>query len=262
MTNRLRVAPVVVALLLLCGAAAMGAPTKTPTKAPAAVPAVDAQSKAVLEKMASFLASAKAFSVHADVCNETVLPSGVKVQRCSQNDAFIERPNRLHVTAVGDLANRSIWYDGTPFSVLFPAKKLYVSAEAPATLDAAIDWAIQKTGIAPPLADYVYSDPLPGLLEGVRLSHYLGDSLVNGVKCKHLAFKQATINWQLWVEDSETPVPRKLLIEYKNDPGAPQYSAVLSDWKFSETLPADLFVFTPPEGASRMQLVMSTPEVK
>ena len=262
MMIRLRMVPALVLLLLLCAAVAMAAPTAKPAAKPAAQPPVDAQSRAVLEKMASFLASTKAFSVRADVCNEDVLPSGVKVQRCSSSEAFVQRPDMLHVTAVGDLANRSMWYDGKMFSVLFPAKKLYVTAEAPPTLDAAMDWVMQKTGVTLPMADYFYSDPLPGLLEGVRLSHYLGDSDVMGVKCQHLAFKQANINWQVWVEDSATPVPRKVVIDYKTDPGAPQYTALLYDWKFPETLPADLFVFTPPEGASRMQLVMSTAEVK
>lgn len=253
MANRLWLVPAVVALLALCAGVATAAPTSP----------IDPQSKAVLEKMASFLASAKAFSVRADVCNEEVLPSGVKVERCSSSDAFLQRPDKLQVTSTGDLTNRSIWYDGKTLSVFFPAKKQYVTTEeAPATLDAAMDWAIQKTGVSLPLTDFLYSDPLPGLLEGVRLSHYLGESEVNGVKCQHMAFKQANINWQLWVEDSATPVPRKFVVEYKNDPGAPQYSAVLSDWNFSETLPADRFVFTPPEGACRMQMVMSTPEVK
>lgn len=252
MVNRLRIIPVAVALLLLCVAVAMAAP-KSP---------VDPQSRAVLEKMASFLASAKAFCVHADVCNEEVLPSGVKVQRCSASDACLQRPNKLQATATGDLTNRSFWYDGKTLSVLFPARKQYVTVEAPATLDATMDWAMQNTGLALPLADYLYSDPLPALLSGVRLSHYLGDSEVNGVKCQHMAFKQANINWQLWVEDSETPVPRKIAIEYKTDPGSPEYTAVLSDWKFSDSLPDDRFAFTPPADAARIQVVMSNLEVK
>ena len=229
---------------------------------PAPKAPVDAQSKAVLEKMASFLASTKAFTVHADVCNEEVLPSGVKVQRCSSSEASVERPNKLHVTSVGDLTNRAFWYDGKNFSVYFPGRKQYVTVEAPPTIDACLDWVMQRAGLTLPLADYLYSDPLPGLLEGVRLSHYLGESEVNGVKCQHLAFKQATINWQVWIEDSETPVPRKIVVEYKTDPGTPEYTAVLSDWKFSDSLPDVVFQFTPPEGASRMQLVMSTPEVQ
>lgn len=268
--TRLRIVPAVAATLLMCWVAAIAAPTArqvtkpttTPVAGQATRPPVDAQSKAILDRMGSFLTQAKAFSVRADVCNEQVLPSGVKVQRCASTEAFLRRPDKLHVRALGDVTNRSIWYDGSMFSILFPAKKIYVSTTAPPTLDAAMDWVMQRTEVSLPMADYFYSDPIPGLLEGVRLSHYLGDSHVMGTRCKHLAFKQANINWQVWVEDSATPVPRKVVVEYKNDPGSPQYTAMLYDWKFCDTLPDDLFVFRAPEDASRIQVVVSATEVK
>jgi hypothetical protein len=251
MMNRMRIVPAVMALLLVCAVGAVAAPP----------PPVDAKSRAVVEKMCTFMAAAKAFSVHADISNEQVLPSGVKIKRSAAGTLNVQRPNMLQATVVGDLLDRSFWYDGRSFSVLFPDSKLYVSEKAPPTLDGTMDWVLKKTGLAFPLLDYLYSDPLPGLLEGVRLSQYLGTSEVTGVKCTHLAFKQSTINWQVWVEDSDTPVPRRIVIEYKDQPGGLEYEALLSDWKFTETLPASLFVFTPPEGASRMQVAMSTPEV-
>lgn len=253
MRNRVRFAPVAVALLLLCAVVVMAAPM---------APKIDPQTKAVLDKMGNVLAKAKAFSVHADVCNEDVLPSGVKVQRCSSTDAYLERPDKLQVTSTGDLTDRSIWYDGKTLSVLFPAKQQYVTVDAPATLDETMNWAIQKAQVGVPLMDFLYSDPLSGLLDQVRLTHYLGDSEVSGVKCKHMAFKQADINWQLWVEDSPIPVPRKIVIEYKNEPGTPEYTAVLSDWTLLDSLPDERFVFTPPEGAHRIQMTMPTREVK
>jgi hypothetical protein len=250
--------PVLVSLLLVYAAALMAAPQAPKAPTP---PAVDAKSKDVLGRMTSFLAGKNAFTVQVDLSNEEVLQSGVKVQRNAAGEVRVQRPDKAYVTVDGDVLDRKLWYDGSTVTVLFPATNLYISADAPATLDKTIDFLILKTGLDLPLADYLYSDPMPGLLQGVRLSHYLGDSEVMGTKCIHLAFKQATINWQVWVEDSATPVPRKIVVDYKSRPGCPQYVAYLSDWKFPETLSAEVFQFTAPAGARQMPLLEPATEV-
>jgi hypothetical protein len=273
MRNGSRIVPALLSVLLVCAAVAMAAPTtRKSTAAPKATtapkaaavptaPPVDARSKAVLEKMCTFLAGTQAFTVDVNVTHEQVLPSGVKVQRNSEGQVSVQRPNMAQVSTDGDLLDRCFWYDGKTAAVLFPASNLYVKADAPSTLDGTMDWLIGRTGLAFPLMDYFYSDPLPGLLEGVRLSHYLGESSVMGCQTIHLAFKQPTINWQVWVEDSQTPVPRKIVVEYKTLPGCPEYTALLSDWEFPENIAASVFEFTPPEGAKQMPLMVPTSEV-
>lgn len=244
---------VALAMLLSCASLGIAAPPAAP---------IDAASKAVLERMCTFLASTKAFTVHVDTAAEEVLQSGVKVQRHASGDVKIQRPNMLHATIDGDLIDRSFWYDGQSFAIFLPSQAIYSLAAAPPTLDACMDWVVAKTGFSFPLLDYVYSDPLPGLIEGVRLTHNLGLSKVDGVDCTHLAFKQSTINWQVWIENSATPVPRKIVVDYKAEPGAPQYIAVLSGWKFPEALPAGNFKFTPPAGTSQVPLLQRVEEVK
>ena len=40
--------------------------------------------------------------------------------------------------------------------------------------------------------------------------------------CHHLAFEQATIDWQLWIDAGKDPLPRKLVITYKTEDEVPQ----------------------------------------
>jgi hypothetical protein len=54
------------------------------------------------------------------------------------------------------------------------------------------------------------------------------------------------------VEASSTPVPRKIVIVYKQEPGIPQYAAVFSEWDFNVATPDELFEFHPPEGARKL----------
>ena len=51
---------------------------------------------------------------------------------------------------------------------------------------------------------------------------YVGKSEVRGVKTDHLAFRADEVDWQVWIEDSRTPLPRKLVITLKWMAAAPQ----------------------------------------
>lgn len=62
--------------------------------------------------------------------------------------------------------------------------------------------------------------------------------------CDHLAFRQAAIDWQLWVE-KERALPRKVLITTRYEVGEPQWQATL-DWNLAPTIDASTFVFQPP----------------
>ena len=54
----------------------------------------------------------------------------------------------------------------------------------------------------------------------------------------HLVFVQPTIEWRIWIDTGEQPLPRQLALSYVREPGEPQYVAVLTKWKLSPTLPS------------------------
>ena len=51
------------------------------------------------------------------------------------------------------------------------------------------------------------------------------------------------------------PLPRKLVIAYKTEDEVPQYTVTIRKWNLQATLPDALFAFTPPEGATRIDVV-------
>ena len=63
---------------------------------------------------------------------------------------------------------------------------------------------------------------------------------------------RTTIEWQIWIDASDQPLPRKLVINYVHEPGEPQYSAVLRRWNLDPQFPDDLFTFEAPEGAQKV----------
>ena len=120
---------------------------------------------------------------------------------------------------------------------------------------AVIEAVWQRYGMKIPLADFISADPYAALTQGVEWGTYVGLHDVDGVRCHHLAFGAGDIDWQLWIEDGLLPLPRKLLIVYKNEPGAPRYTAWLEDWDLSADLGDTIFSFVPPEDAERIEFV-------
>ncbi len=216
---------------------------------------IDPRSKKILKKMSDYLKNARGFSFHADISFDEVLPSGLKLQFSATNKISVRRPNRVHAAYNGDLDKRRFWYDGKTVTLLDTEENLYSSFTAPPEIDAAMDFAIERYGLSVPLADLVYSDPYQILIENVRQGFFVGPSTVQGVYCFHLVFVQDTIDWQIWIEVGNRPVPRKAVITYKNQPGSPQYTALLSDWDFTSPLPDSLFKFQPPEGAEQIDIL-------
>jgi hypothetical protein len=130
-----------------------------------------------------------------------------------------------------------------------------VASDVPASLDAAMDLMFETFGLTLPVGDLLYADPHAVLSEAVEYSSVLGVHGCGEKRCHHLLFTQETIDWQIWIETGPRPVPRKLVITYKQAPGSPQYEAQLSGWDFQPRLSEHAFTFHPPIGASKIEFL-------
>jgi hypothetical protein len=207
-----------------------------------------------LRKMGTCLAGARQFSLSVQVTSDDILDSGQKIQLSNARKIVVVRPNRVYVELSGDLDNGQAVYDGQTFTILDNNQGTYSVTKVPDTLDEMMDYMVERYGLSMPLADILISDPYTSAIRNVRIGRYVGVHQVNGIKCHHLAFRQDLIDWQIWIEDSDTPLPRKLVITYKEQPGQPQFVAVFDKWNLSAQVPEGLFTFKAPAGAKRVDL--------
>jgi hypothetical protein len=217
-------------------------------------PAIDPQADELMRRMGDYLAQAQFFSVNAEVWQDVQLPSGQRVQAGRTIDLQVRRPNRFHAEVRSTRRNRGLYYDGTSITLLNSVQNFYGSIPAPASLDEALDAASERFGITLPLEDLIVSDPYQNAMGKVTSGILLGPVTVLGVPCEHLAFSLGTVDWQIWIEDGARPVPRKIVITYKDEEGSPEYTAILSNWDFETKLPDFLFNFEPPAGASKINV--------
>jgi hypothetical protein len=92
-------------------------------------------------------------------------------------------------------------------------------------------------------------------MEDVVSGTYVGPATVRGVSCHHLAFRGNETDWQLWIEDGPRPVPCKFVITSKKVQGLPEFTVEFSQWNFSPRLGDEVFHFTPPGDAKRINFL-------
>jgi len=91
-------------------------------------------------------------------------------------------------------------------------------------------------------------------MSSVIAARHIGQGVIDGVECEHLAFRGVDTDWQIWIESGARPVPRKYVITSKTVTGAPQYTLRIKDWKTEAVADADTFVFKPPADAMKANL--------
>jgi hypothetical protein len=217
-------------------------------------PAIDPQADELLRRMSDYLAHEPFFSVDAEVWQDIQLSSGQRIQTDRTVDLQVRRPDRFHAEVHSTRRNRGLFYDGKTLTLFNRVQNFYGSVPAPATLDEALDVASERFGITLPLEDLIVSDPYKSAMSKVESGRYLGPVTVLGVPCEHLVFSLGAIDWQIWVEQGATPVPRKIVITYKDEEGSPQYTALLSHWDFQTKLPDFVFNFEPPSNATKIKV--------
>ena len=200
-----------------------------------------------------------AFALEAEEVYDEVPEQSPRRQLTNLRRVAMRRPDRLVGDATGDALNRSFWYDGKAFAALDNEQQVWASGVVPPTVDQALDWVFEKTGTVVPLADFLYADSYARLMGDVQRGVYLGIHEAAGVPCHHLSFEQATIDWQLWIDAGTDPLPRKLVITYKTEDEVPQYSVTIRKWNIGAKLPDALFRFTPPDGATRVEVAALAP---
>ena len=223
-----------------------------PKKAKA--PDIEPKAVEVLQQMCDYLKNLQQFSFQAEITEDVLLTSGQRIQYGRSVEASVRRPDRFRAESVGDTDNRQLFYDGKNITLMDRSKNFYTTIAAPPEIDAALEHGTQAFNLRAPLADLIYTKAYEYLTAGVVSGFYVGLSKVQGVPCHHLAFKQKDIDWQIWIEDSPTPLPRKFLITDKTAQGL-QFTAVFTRWNTSPQFEEGLFTFVAPEKAEKIDIL-------
>jgi hypothetical protein len=227
-------------------AAAEPAATAEATKEMSTPKGVTPEAKAVLDRMSAYMHGLSEFSIESRTSRDEVMPSGYKVQRNEQQTLLVQRPNHLRSTTSGDFGDRTFVYDGTNMVLYSAEQNAYATVPAPDNIGKLVE-GVLAAGIELPMIDVLYQAFDQTLTAEATHGIVVGDGVVDGVNCDHLAFRQSNADWQLWVAKGGQPLPRKIVITTRDD-SDPQFESTLS-WNLKPAVNAGAFVFVPPKGA-------------
>jgi hypothetical protein len=211
-------------------------------------------SAALLKAMADYTAAQKSITATFDSDIEVITLELQKIQFASSGQLKMTRPDKLRIKRTGGYADVEPIYDGKTVSLYGNNAKAYVQTDAPGTIDQLVDAIQARTGGTMPGTDLLLSNAYDVLTSDVIEGHHVGQGVVDGIDCEHLAFRGHDTDWQIWIQTGAQPIPRKYVITSKTLAGAPQYTLRIKDWKTDAIADADAFAFKPPEGATKVSL--------
>jgi len=229
--------------------------TALPAEAPATpATAVERDPDAIraLERMGDYLRTLKAFQIRTETNRDEVLDDGQNVEFDGVVDMIAARPNRLRVEVTSDKQQRLYFYNGSDLSVWARRVNYYATVPAPPTIRELVDTLTTKYDIELPLADLFYWSDRTSTAD-ITSAMDLGDSQVGGVTCGHYAFRQDDADWQVWIQQGDYPLPRKLVIRTTTDEARPRFSAVMT-WNLAPSFNDAAFTFVPPADAHKITM--------
>ena len=238
---------------------AYGAETAPAT---AGEPVLSQEASQILARMTDFIAAAPAFSLVSDTGHEVMRKNGQLVEFGSRLTLTIQRPSQ----GIGRFESRNgeisiIVLDGKTLSVYVAIEDIYVydATQQPGDIDSSLEFLAKQMGVPRQLRNFFSKDLTASLGSAVKSGYYVGESMISGVLCDHLALRGEKEDLQVWIARGDEPVPRRIMITYRDLEGQPQFWAHFIEWDFSPDLSDTTFTFSPPKGAMRIDFFVDTP---
>jgi hypothetical protein len=216
----------------------------------------------LLKATSAKLAAAKSMSFTAIVGYEYPSKFGPPIAYTTRYDVTMQRPDKLRILMPGDGPASEFYYDGKAMIVYAPAEELAAVADAPPTIDAALQAAFDKAAIYFPFSDIVAADPYAALTNGAVLAFYVGPSgVVGGTKTDMVVWANSDVFMQIWI-GVDDKLPRRFRAVFANDPLKLRHEMELSSWQLDAAVAPDTFVSAKAKSASRIAFAAPAPPPK
>jgi len=247
-------------LAVLTVAVAVGpARAADPTPAPEAS-AQDRAARVLLLGMADFIARAPSVSVTMRSGYDAIQADGQRVEFGERRRILMQRPDKMRVDVERSDGERgTVVFDGRRITAFNARENVYARVEKPGTLDQALVYMVRDLRATLPLARMFTTGFPVDLDRRVTSVRFVEECSLFDVPTDHVAVRFAEVDMQLWIARGPEPLPRRVVITYKNAPGEPQFRADLYEWSVPAKPDAAAFAFVPPAGAEQIMYLAPRP---
>lgn len=227
-----------------------------------AAPLTESQQLAgeLLSSMSNYLAKLPGFRARLVSGYDVVQESGEKIEFNEIRDVIVSRPNLLRVEQMfSDGAQDLLVFDGRQINVYDGELGVYAQAPQPGSVDDAVVYFVRDLGMRLPLAAMLSTRLPDELAKRVKSVDYVEYTNILGPGAHHISARTAAVDFQVWIADGERPLPLRVVLTYKTEPGQPQFRAQFLDWDEKSAAPADAFTFKPPADAQQIVFAVQAP---
>src|SRR5690348_250220 len=218
---------------------------------PPGAPAISNEASAAIQQMGKTLTNDVSFKARTIRVYQD--DSGDFLHIGHTVNVIARKPDRLAVNVTGDDGASKLLYDGKEVSAVDESDNKYAQVAMSGDMDKVMEEVSDRLHIDFPLADFLASDPAKSFLTGVTSGKEVDTVKIDGTPCRHLFFTQSGgTELELWVENNDRALPRRLVVTYRALPGQPNFIAELSDWNIGVKAPDTAFQFQPPPDATKV----------
>ena len=266
MMQRKAMSATLLAIGVLFATVSMGQQTAAPAKpaaktikpapkkpaAPAVQLGLEPKAIEILKAASARLAAAKSMAFTAVVSYESPSRLGPPLIYSTKSEVVLQRPDKLRVLTLGDGPASEFYFDGKTMMAFSPAENLVAVADAPPTIDAALQAAYDSAAIYFPFTDVIVADPYKDIADGLKVAFYIGQSIVVGdTTTDMVAYVTGDVFVQAWI-GVEDKLPRRVYAVYLNDRARLRHVLQLSSWQLDAAVPPDAFASAKAASAGRI----------
>lgn len=238
---------------IAAGLMSSGMALAQPTAASTA-PDIEPEAVEALKRMSTYLRTLPAFEVTSDNTFDITLQDGQNLQFGERAVTKARRPDGFVIERTSEYKDRRFYYDGKKLTVYSPRTSYYAQVDAPPTIKETLTAVSDRYGIDLPLTDlFRWSEPGDDRIDDLQTAQYVGKATIGGVRTDHYAFRQKDVDWQIWIAEGASPVPRRVVIVNRADEARPQYTANMT-WNTKPAYTNATFAFQPPANALPIKL--------
>ena len=218
---------------------------------------IESRAMDILKGATDYLANAGTFRMALVFSYDALQPSGQKIEFGGVRKALISRPGRARIEfSRRDGLKGTLLYDGKTATLYNDELKVYTQIQREGTIGEVMDFLADEVDIPIPARDFLSEDARAILTGNLMSARYLGESIIDGVACDHVALQGPDVDYQVWVVRGEAPLPRRVVIDYKNAPGRPQFRGQFMSWDTDPTIAESDFEFKSEEGMEKIPLII------
>ncbi len=212
----------------------------------------DERALEIARRMSAAISGAASLRLTAEMAYDAVQADGQAIEFGATRSFAIRRPDHARVEALDRGGARVVFvYDGERIVLSDESHLVYATAAHRGDFDSMLAYVREELRVPTPLAEFLSLD-LFDILAASDSVRWVDEETLDGVRCDHLAFRNADRGLQIWVPREGDPLPRRVVITYERARGQPQFRADLRDWELSARLRDSLFEYTPPADAERI----------